>query len=161
MKYHEPSLAKWALCYAGLVSIRKLNEGAAYQAFTVAQPAAGAEWSFTVPAGASYRFETLFFTIVTSAVVANRILRLQITDGTNVVYEGSANASLTASATYRFGLARSAPDLVAIGFTTGLFLPDIWLPAGYVLQTSTPNKDVGDQYSAVRGIVSVSSADWS
>lgn len=145
------------------MSLSKLEHGDGFAAFTVAQPAAGADWSFTVPTGLCYKFETLFFTLTTSAVVANRVLRLQITDGTNIVWEGGSISSYVASGVYRFGIARMSPQATAAanGQIQLIYLPEIWIPAGYVLQTSTVAKDVADQYSAVRGIVRVSSADWS
>lgn len=127
------------------------------QPFTVAQPAAGAEWTFTVPTALNYRLEVIFFTLTTSATVANRGPRVQFKDGSgNVIWETSI-AGLAASGTYRFGYARLGPDSINTGSgnTSALTLPDVWLPGGYVIATNTANKDSGDQFSAVNGIVSV------
>lgn len=142
------------------MGIRQLNESASLQEFTIAQPAAGAEFSFTVPTGLAYRFETMFVQFNTSATVANRFVKIDITDGTNIVWEGGGQAAVVASSGYRIGFQRLGGQAAAsgAGVPNIAALPDIWLPAGYVLKSLTSAIDPADQYLAVRGIVAVSSA---
>lgn len=143
------------------MSLVSLERGSANPAeFLIAAPALGAEFSLTVPAGLRYRLETLFLTFTTSATVANRILKIDIKDPTNLVWEGGQPTALVASTTYRFGGARLGPAVQSAGGGVPLqfFLPDLWIPPGFVITSNTGNIDVaGDQYSAVRLMITVSS----
>src|SRR5439155_24716134 len=53
---------------------------------TGATPAAGAEINETVPNGARWELIAFYFQFVTSATVANRIVRFDIDDGTNLLF---------------------------------------------------------------------------
>lgn len=147
------------------MSLLDLEHSSVLQAVQISgQPAAGAEWTaLTVPVGESYKLESIFCTFTTSAVVSNRQPRVQITDGANVIYESCGGTNYVASGTYRLSWGRLVPVATTAGSsTTSQFtLPDLWLPPGYTIASNTFGKDVADQYSVVRGIIRVSTADYS
>lgn len=126
----------------------------------VANPAAGVEWSLTVPVGQRYRLETLFFLFQTSAVVANRIAKIDIKNASGgIVWEGGNQSALAASGVYRVSGLRLGPYAQASGGGVPIQvpLPDLWLPPGFVVTTNTGAIDVGDQYSVIRLMVTPSS----
>lgn len=115
-------------------------------------PGAGAEASFTVPAGQGILFKGFRIRLVTSAVVANRVPVLTIADdNANTVLEFPASAAQVASTTidYNFiadlGYAMGA----AVGgkLTVGIS-PLLYLPDGWTVKTVTQLIDVGDDYAA-------------
>lgn len=145
-----------------MATLLELERNAVVQEWTVAQPAAGADWQLIVPANTWYRVESGFFLLTTSAQAATRFIKLQIIDlAANIVWEGDlVGAGVAASLSYRAGMARLGAQSTSAG-TGGvpniLFLPDVWLPPGYTLQTATLSIQTLDQYNAVRGLVSVAS----
>lgn len=144
------------------MAIYELERNAAQQELTVAQPAAGVEWTVTVPVGELWKLRSLFYTFVTSAAVANRIPRIDILDASaNLVFEAGNAISYTASSTWRIAAAvnGSIQGLAANTAIVQLFtLPDVWLPAGYSIKSNTALMDVADRYSAVNGLIYVASS---
>jgi hypothetical protein len=118
---------------------------------TVANPAAGADWSVTVPAGASFAVNSVSATLVTSAGGSARVATLVITDaGGNVVFNGPATASQNASSTenYTWSNAPSTPPAGATS-TVGPLPAGLRLGPGWTLKTVTSGIQAGDQWSAI------------
>jgi len=119
----------------------------------VTSPAAGADWSQSVPASHLWGLFAVTATLTTSAVVANRQVRLVLGDGTNTY------ASLTAPAVQAAYLAHVYSWLlgvtpIALGLQQLAPLPELTLPEAWTVGVSTLALDVGDQWSAIRlGIV--------
>ena len=112
-------------------------------------PAAGSDWSETVPTGALWRVNSAVSTLVCDATVINRTMHLIFDDGANVVYRALVNSNLVAGQTGQmvFGIAGAA------GVTTSIsphgFIPqDMRLPAGFRIRSSTVGLQAGDDFSA-------------
>jgi len=123
--------------------------------FTIPAPAAGADWSFSPPSGAFAVIHSLRMQLITSAVVANRGVRLIVsqdaTEYFRTVARGTQAASLTQIYTGFKGF--DGPNIVAITVPISLPPDGLWLPQGHVLSSSTSNIDVGDQFSAIAGYI--------
>ena len=117
----------------------------------VANPAAGAEWSITVPGGVSWIVCTLMSRLVTDATVANRSPVLALNDGSNDVARlpsaGVQAASLNQRHSWARGFSPAAATANAVEFCSGLPLAP--LPANMILKSSTVQLAAGDQYSGV------------
>lgn len=119
----------------------------------VSNPAAGADWSVTVPAGEFWHIQSLTATLATSAVVGNRAPRLEISDGVNRIDEIQPSTVQAASiAAQRWGMSPGgATPANSNGANVGGWggPQPFLLSPGYILSTSTVNLDVGDQWSQI------------
>ena len=114
-------------------------------------PAAGAEFTTTVGASYRQRLIGLGFQLATSGTANTRRVHLQITDGSNVLYDIPSNTTQAQSLTYKYYWANFAYSIGLIGTTVLNPLPaNIVLAPGYQVKTSTDLIDAGDQYSAIR-----------
>lgn len=117
----------------------------------VASPAAGAEWSRSVPSGVTWLPLSLAYTFVSSAVVANRNPAVTFGDGTTVYGWTDTPIAVAASTTLRLAYMRG----VGVSSQTGLAsrvvtaLPTVPLPGNHQLASVTAGLDAGDQYSAI------------
>lgn len=117
----------------------------------VSNPAAGADWTYTVPAGATYRLVSAFATLATSASVANRVPELIIDDGTHSL-SGSLMASpQTAGVTDTYTWGSGLPLSAALSAANTAPLPQsLTLAAGWRVRTSTSGIQAADQWSTIR-----------
>lgn len=113
-----------------------------------AQPAAGADWTVTVPAGHVYQVLSVAATLTTSAVVANRVPRLIYSDGVADFLTVPPFAVVPASTGMRLSWFP-----LALGLSTGVAestsIPEVTLLPGGSLRSSTGLIDPGDQWTAV------------
>lgn len=134
--------------------IRIPTEGRGFtQAINPANPGAGNNFSFTFDQRFRWRLDSLAFKFTTSAVVANRSVRLLI--GTVALFNmaipapGVQAASTTLDYTWGTGLPYGATD-ATFGFTAPLPANLEWSTASHLpLITSIGNIDVGDTITAV------------
>ena len=122
-----------------------------YRPLPIAQPAVGLPAAFASSDGEFLRPVALTCVLVTSAVVANRQPRFQVTDQDgNLFYSiplGAAvvaGASITLQWQYGGGSGFSGADGSIVGS-----LPNIFIPAGFKLAVNAVNLDVGDQFKNV------------
>lgn len=115
----------------------------------VATPAAGAEWTQTVPAGVIWEVVSIQETLVTSAVVANRTQQWTLTDGSTEVLRQASNTTTGASTTQRTGWQQLLGAIVSPSGITLLPLGVVIAQAGYVFKSTTALIDVADQYSSI------------
>ncbi len=110
-------------------------------------PAAGADWSVIVPGGRAWRVVSIAASLVTSAAAANRAPGLVVSDGSTQFVNAGPSGVQAASLTYAYGWYHSA---AGIGFSTWRTqpIPELFLPAGFVIASSTALMDAGDQWSA-------------
>lgn len=128
----------------------------------VAQPAAGAEWSVTVPAGQVWRLLMAFSQFTASGTVANRFPgQLKITDGVNILGQICHSVSVAAGGIVFVTLARGIPIAPANNNSNILLaLPDaVVLPPGSIISTTTNGIQTGDQYSIISLLVESADAD--
>lgn len=116
-----------------------------------ANPAAAADWVIAVPAAARWRISSFAATLVTSATVATRTVRLQFLDGAaNVVMQSGPTATVAASLTTRFSGFPGQSTTVIDTTTVNLAMPGLpILPAGFQVASNTLGIQAGDQWSAI------------
>ncbi|MBA0084811.1 MAG: hypothetical protein HRJ53_07440 [Acidobacteria bacterium Pan2503] len=114
-------------------------------------PAAGTDFTITVPTGARWRWQALNFRLVTSATVATRIAEVVVQDvAGNVLHRIVPGASQAASLTVNYSLQNGvifnsidpAQVMVGIGAPVMLF-------AGWKIASSTTALQAGDQLSFI------------
>ena len=122
--------------------------------YNLPAPATGAEWTMTVPSGQFWQILAVTAEIVASAVATNRVANLFVKTSTTTIYVATTPAAITASQTafvswfigssaFSNGTRQTAP------------MPDIILPPGTIVQSSTDNLDTGDAWQATRFFVLV------
>jgi len=121
---------------------------------TGSDPAAGAEFSETIPAGKIWNLIAIAVAFVADATVASRTPEIIIDDGTNEILRLTDRTVITASQTRtlqanRFGV------LPADTATVHYFILPLGfeLPAGYRVRSVTTNLQAGDNYGAPKLIV--------
>lgn len=131
--------------------LSELLRGRLVKSVPVATPAAGAEWSVTVPAGVVWIVQSIFARFLSSVVVANRFPRLGFTDGSVTIGRVVALVTIPANQAWDHSYLRGAGAAWSGTSGVGLTypLPDFRLPAGYTIFTTTPNLDAGDQWSQI------------
>lgn len=114
-------------------------------------PAAGAGLTYIVDGRYYERVLAVTFTLVTSAVVANRFVQLYLLDTNGKIITSIQGAgTVVASTTVNVFLMLRAPTL-SNGPSGGSFgfLPDLLLPPGWKWQITVFGEDAADQISAV------------
>lgn len=117
----------------------------------VTNPSAGAEWLATVPGGAVWIVQNIFYTLVSSAVVATRVSNLRWTDGSMEIGRLSCSVTQPASNTLKYTWWKSlgSVNTAGGGGFASISLPKVYMFPGWTVGTITSAIDVGDQYSAV------------
>lgn len=137
----------------GLFDVNNSGRGA-IRSITGSTPAAGAEFSVTVPTGAQWRLQSLIASLTTSAAVANRAPTLVIDDGVNVVMQSTVSAVQVASTTGALTWAEGFFRANFLGTTQGASLPfDMILLAGFRIRSVTGLLQAADQYTAPQMLV--------
>lgn len=114
-----------------------------------ADPAAGAEWTITIPTGTRYRLRSVSAVLVTDATAANREVSIVITAGAVVVASVASGVNHVASQTRRYsafptavrGAAAQSLDLLVP-------LPYVELRGGDTVTSVTTNLQAGDNWAA-------------
>jgi hypothetical protein len=116
----------------------------------VSVPAAGADFSITVPSNLIWRVSSVIATLVTSATVATRITHLVIDDGTNVVSDSVMRNGVTASSTQLMTWGSSFQQAAPSDNSQPGYLEDgLVVPAGFRIRSLTTALQAADQYSAI------------
>jgi hypothetical protein len=120
----------------------------------IATPAAGADFTQTVPSSTRWRIVSLSATLTTAVAVANRNVDLVIDDGANVFAEISSGFSQVASLVNDYtwmdgGVAQAAFDnIVALPLPSQMFLPPT-----FRIRSETTGIQPADQWSAITMLV--------
>lgn len=122
---------------------------------TIASPAAGADFTVTVPGNRQWRLDAGRAILTTDATVANRLPRLQFTDETVTWYEASSDAFIAAGLAQVVTFAAGGPEVTpgVAGAPASIALPLMWLPAGTIIRSATVAEDTGDQWSAIAVLI--------
>lgn len=122
----------------------------------VTSPAAGAEWSQTVPTNARWEVVSVFAQLTTSAAVANRLARLVMDDGANFLNQVPGLSAQTAGTVigYCWGDGQGGPiianDTVAF---SGPFANDCYLSSGFRIRSLTGGLQAADQWGSINFLV--------
>lgn len=117
---------------------------------TLTGPAAGANFTYTVPNNIRMRVMSLFFHLVTSATVANRVVTVQAIAGGTAVAYSAAQAAQAASSTVNYTAAAGYPSVAAGDGSVYIPLPFQYIfQAGMSLQVNVIALAATDQISNV------------
>jgi hypothetical protein len=118
---------------------------------TVTQPAAGANFTITAPAGQTLAIKNLAATFATSATVANRNIGFTLKDASgNIVAYMYNLTNMTAGATISVMLGPGMSTSAAVGTMAQVGGPnEILLAPGWTLNSAPINLQSGDQWSAI------------
>ena len=132
--------------------INPISNLGANSLLTVTVPAAGAEWTTTVPANQRWEIRSIIFTFTASSTIASRRPGIQIKLPTNVFWSIPAPADILLSQVSTINFYKGAIDINdQTGFRQTAPLPDkIVLGPTTVINSLTTNIQAGDQYSAIR-----------
>jgi hypothetical protein len=120
--------------------------------FTVGNPAAGADWSFTLTANQKMRIQSFNAQLVTSATVANRIVRTLVNPAGNInpVWQAPPSQVIPASTTAQVSAASGQFTATTDTTTVNVALPSpLLMGPTDVVQVKTLNLQVGDQWSNI------------
>lgn len=117
----------------------------------VANPAAGADWIFTVPTNATWRIISISEVLVTSAVVANRVPKFRFNfSGGGRFFRTGNTARVTASSNLLIAAATGGAFVGDTLDSMQLSLPvGIRVRSGDLIASETLAIDGGDQYSQI------------
>lgn len=116
--------------------------------FTNPEPAAGTNWSITVPAGVQWWVTAGFVPFTTDSVVGTRFVQVVLNvDGLNV-WEAQAVAGQAASNGWAYNFTSTAAPQEATGDSNKaiICLPTGYLPSGATLMSAVASMDPGDQW---------------
>lgn len=124
------------------------------RSITGTDPAAGVELAETVPAGVRWRLLSLTANLVTSAVVATRVVRFLMDDGASMFFRtnGSAGQGASNAFQYSFASGASVPGTPSVD----ILVPApsaLILSAGSRIRTSTQAIDPGDNWGPPQYLV--------
>ncbi len=120
------------------------------QPIVVPNPAAGADWVQTVPAGQRWRVMTGNFTLTTSAVVANRFPAIIFDDGVNQFYATAWDNAIAANTAPRISLGPQRYVALNDGNSQSMaYIGNLVIPAGARVRSVTTSMQAGDQWSAI------------
>lgn len=116
---------------------------------TITTPAAGIDFTHTIPARRRWTLRALRFRFITDANVANRRLRILLDDGTNNFATIIAPSATVATSDVFFSLAPNFPVQDIINNNFLLPLPSLALASGSHIKSSISAIQAGDQLSAI------------
>lgn len=136
-----------------------VNSPGALTVITVANPSAGADWTYTVPAGHRLRVLSIYFELASDANTGARTPTPYITDGTDALYRGKCATASTASSTSQIvwapNLEYTAGTINAIPAQAELPNPCI-LTEGWTIGSKSYNIQAADQLQNIR----ITVLDW-
>ena len=120
--------------------------------FTISNPAAGSDFTVTVPSNVVWRVQGLFATLTASALPATRQVSFKLANSVSAVFfETPLVAAVTAGQVVKFSVAPGLDVLIdATPSQPNLDLPNpCFMVAGDTLNSVTTAIDGGDQWSTV------------
>lgn len=126
-----------------------------FRVFPVTSPAAGAEFTLTVPEGVIFKLLSIRARLVADANAANRFITFIVTSNAGqVVFHTAANAAQSANQTRRYCAAQCGFDYGALTtLRTAPLTSDLWLRTGFTFTSEVLNIQVGDQWSEITALV--------
>jgi len=138
------------LAYPQSPNVQSVDGRGALRIITVATPAAGAEWTQTVPAGREWIVRAITWTFVASAVVASRLLFVIYNDGGATNIRLPAGLVQTASQNVSYSFVPGSGTSLGAGLPIAIPAPaHLRMGAGWNIGSLTAGIDAGDQYSNI------------
>lgn len=122
------------------------------EVITLADPAAGADFTTNVPLGQAWYVDAVTYRLVATAVAGNRLVSLRAENSVpNVWFISQAPTQTAPSQTVRACAFAGAPasGIAGVAFTYGLPVGGLFLPPLTRLYSLTAGLDVGDQISQI------------
>lgn len=120
----------------------------------ISAPAAGADFTVSVPAGARYRLISLFATLTTAVAVANRGVTLVVDDGVNILGQYPAQTVQAASLAVGYTFGDSVTGQASVqGFESVSTPGMMFLGQNWRIRSVTSNIQAADQWSAGRMLI--------
>lgn len=116
--------------------------------YTLSNPATGADWTFTVPAGESWVVQMIAAVLIASATVASRVPNLAPGPSTGAIAVLPQPTAVTAGQTIgmAWGVGLSA---VTNGIRMSTSAPMVTIPPNGVVQSLTDNLQSGDRWIGI------------
>ncbi len=119
-------------------------------AFLGTTPAAGADWSVSVPGVQRWRVMCFNAVLTTGVAVPVRSVQLVLTDGANRYFTGPPSATIPASTTNQVSGSALAVSSTVVATDIALPIPaGLILPQSHVISVLTANLAAADQWSAI------------
>lgn len=120
--------------------------------YSLSNPAAGTDWTATVPAGESWHLVAVQSLLLTSATVANRVASLYAKLAGTSAFTLPVPLAITASiqGDCVWG---DALGSVSVGTRTSTSLPPLVLPSGSIVAVNTDSLQAGDQWNSITLLV--------
>lgn len=117
----------------------------------VPNPAAGTDWTVTVPAGVQWFVTAGVAQLTTSATVDNRQVALEVTVNGSTVWYARNGTTHAASTIFVYNFSSTVANVPLSGTETGVLVsfPPGYLSPGTVIGTSTNLLQAGDQWSGI------------
>lgn len=121
-----------------------------FQSIALTNPGAGSEISETVTSGEMWKLQSITFSLVTSATVANRRVHFQVNGPEGRLLDAFSDIDQPASTTRQYTVAAfgNLPDREDGDDILIPIPPDFLVPQTSTLKTSTTNLQAGDNFSA-------------
>ena len=118
---------------------------------TVANPASGADWFYLTPNNRRYELVGVRFVMTTDANVANRNINLQISVGVDIKVAIPMSVVQPASTSFKYQYLQGvhAPTLLPSNNELMALPPRLFIPANYLISTTTVNIQVADQFTDI------------
>lgn len=148
------------MCWPQSVPQRPTDGAGTLRSILGSVPAAGADISESVPAGARWQLLSLFAQLTTAVAVANRQVNLTLDDGVNIFYETPNGPVQAASLIWEYNFA-------PLGFAAAVVLTDVAMhydnaqiiAPGFRIRTDTVSIQAADQWTAPQYLVREWQAD--
>ena len=134
---------------------RQPSEGRGWiTTLTIANPAAGAEWSVTVPTGEQWIVRAVRARFVSSAAVATRFPNLVEDDGAgNLTVQSAPATGIAAAQTWDISWFHGAVNIQNNNVQCNPWTLDTRMPPGFLIRSITGNIQAADQWSAIALLV--------
>jgi len=119
---------------------------------TVANPAAGAQWIYTVPPKTVLRLITVHWTLDLDSNAADRFITYKIDDGAVPYYYANVAGKFTAdlSGTVTFGVSHLYANVGVTFVANSAHADRLFIPAGHRISSLLIGIQAGDQLSGIR-----------
>jgi len=117
----------------------------------IAQPAAGAEWTITVPGYAYWRVLSIAAQLTASAVAASRSPRINVASSEGIFLTCSSPSNQTANQIVTYCVANFGLNAILNNnrVVLGMPLDRLWLQPGWTIKSQTTQIDAGDQWANI------------
>ena len=139
----------YEVAYPGSPIRSSLEGPGIMRVFSGTNPAAGADWTETVPTNAFWEVKSIMATVAVANSGAAREVNLNVTDGTTEFHEQAVTAAATINASTTYLWAQDVNEQSAFqNLHSSIPIPAFRLPQGSVISSTTGAIVAGDDWTA-------------